>query len=336
MRVPGTLAHSGEELVDLFERQGVVQRLQRIDGGHHGAAFKACGRGETRRPRAHQPSATPALRKRSRQNHSANTTAPLPSRNYTSTRCPACCRPRPASTVRFHAGKKQKPCSTPRQHHTISHGYTSACPKHLAPFAKTMKSDLPLRQTHSGSTSSRPHRSIEVITSSPLVHKQATRHQSRLVTEPFSHRASSHRAWSRGASSHRAPSRGASSRRASSHRASSRRAPSRGASSRRVEPRGVESQGVESQGVESQGVAGRRVAGRRVAERRAAGRRVTGCRVTRRRGASSRRASSRRASSRRASSHRARGGGGHLYFVSIRHVNTVWSIVFVKCHRSKI
>lgn len=67
--VPCALAHAGEELVDLFQRQRVVQRFQRIDGRHHGAAFEACGRGETRRPQAHQPSVRPGSQKRSRQNH---------------------------------------------------------------------------------------------------------------------------------------------------------------------------------------------------------------------------------------------------------------------------
>ena len=60
--IPRALAHTGQELVDLFERQRVVQRFQRIDGGHHGAAFEACGRGETRRPQAHQPSVRPGSR----------------------------------------------------------------------------------------------------------------------------------------------------------------------------------------------------------------------------------------------------------------------------------
>lgn len=46
-----------------------MQRFQRIDGRHHGAAFEACGRGETRRPQAHQPSVRPGSQKRSRQNH---------------------------------------------------------------------------------------------------------------------------------------------------------------------------------------------------------------------------------------------------------------------------
>lgn len=45
--IPRALAHTGQELVDLFERQRVVQRFKRVDGGHHGAAFEACGRGET-------------------------------------------------------------------------------------------------------------------------------------------------------------------------------------------------------------------------------------------------------------------------------------------------
>lgn len=49
------LAHGAEELVDLFEGQRVVQRLQWVNGGHHGAAFKACSRAEERRcPEAHQ------------------------------------------------------------------------------------------------------------------------------------------------------------------------------------------------------------------------------------------------------------------------------------------
>lgn len=56
MWIPCTLTHAGEELVHLFQWQGVVQRFQRVDGGHHGASFEACGRGETRRPQARQTS----------------------------------------------------------------------------------------------------------------------------------------------------------------------------------------------------------------------------------------------------------------------------------------
>lgn len=54
--VPCALTHGGEELVDLFQREAVVQRLQGIDGGHHGAALKACSRGEKPGPQVHQPS----------------------------------------------------------------------------------------------------------------------------------------------------------------------------------------------------------------------------------------------------------------------------------------
>ena len=42
------LTHRVQELVHLLEGQRVVQRLQRVDGGHHGAAFKACSRGGER------------------------------------------------------------------------------------------------------------------------------------------------------------------------------------------------------------------------------------------------------------------------------------------------
>lgn len=49
------LTDGAEELVDLFEGQRVVQRFQWINGGHHGAAFKACSRAEGRpSPEAHQ------------------------------------------------------------------------------------------------------------------------------------------------------------------------------------------------------------------------------------------------------------------------------------------
>ncbi len=64
--VSGALAHAGKELVDLFQRQRVVQRFQRVDGGHHGAAFEACGRGETWSPQAHQSSVRPGSQKTSR------------------------------------------------------------------------------------------------------------------------------------------------------------------------------------------------------------------------------------------------------------------------------
>lgn len=75
--IPRAQAHTGEELVDLFERQRVVQRFQRVDGGHHGAAFEACGRGETRHPQAHQRPVRPGSQKRSRQkqNKQKNTSA---------------------------------------------------------------------------------------------------------------------------------------------------------------------------------------------------------------------------------------------------------------------
>src|SRR4029434_6203627 len=36
----------GEELVHLLERERVVERLQRVDGGNHGAAFKSCSQGK--------------------------------------------------------------------------------------------------------------------------------------------------------------------------------------------------------------------------------------------------------------------------------------------------
>lgn len=58
--VPCALTHCTEELVDLLQGQGVVQCLQRIDGWHHGAAFKSCSRGEeTWCPQACQPSEWP-------------------------------------------------------------------------------------------------------------------------------------------------------------------------------------------------------------------------------------------------------------------------------------
>lgn len=56
VRIPRAVAHAGEELVDLFQRQRVVQRLQRIDGGHHGAAFEACGAEERHDARSGQTS----------------------------------------------------------------------------------------------------------------------------------------------------------------------------------------------------------------------------------------------------------------------------------------
>lgn len=50
-----TLTHGAEELVDLFQGQRVVQRLQWVNWGHHRAAFKSCSRAEgTRCPEAHQ------------------------------------------------------------------------------------------------------------------------------------------------------------------------------------------------------------------------------------------------------------------------------------------
>lgn len=36
------LTHRLQEFVHLLQRQRVVQRLQRIDGGHHGVAFEPC------------------------------------------------------------------------------------------------------------------------------------------------------------------------------------------------------------------------------------------------------------------------------------------------------
>lgn len=36
------LAHRVEELVHLLQREQVVQRLQLVDGRHHGASFKPC------------------------------------------------------------------------------------------------------------------------------------------------------------------------------------------------------------------------------------------------------------------------------------------------------
>lgn len=40
VRLAAARTHRVEELVHLLQRERVVQRLQRIDGGHHGAAFK--------------------------------------------------------------------------------------------------------------------------------------------------------------------------------------------------------------------------------------------------------------------------------------------------------
>lgn len=93
--ISSALTHGAEELVDLFQGQRVVQRFQRVNGGHHGAAFEACSRAEeTRCPEAHQE-------------------AP---------RDPACQR-QPAelytSSERSHSLLLlRKPCWTPRRHHT--------------------------------------------------------------------------------------------------------------------------------------------------------------------------------------------------------------------------
>lgn len=55
MLISCTLTHGAEELVDLFQGQRVVQRLQWVNWGHHRAAFKSCSRAEgTRCPEAHQ------------------------------------------------------------------------------------------------------------------------------------------------------------------------------------------------------------------------------------------------------------------------------------------
>lgn len=40
MGLAAALTHRVEELVHLLQRERVVQRLQRVDRGHHGAAFK--------------------------------------------------------------------------------------------------------------------------------------------------------------------------------------------------------------------------------------------------------------------------------------------------------
>lgn len=40
MRVAATPAHGRQELVDLPQREGVVQGLQGINGRNHGTAFK--------------------------------------------------------------------------------------------------------------------------------------------------------------------------------------------------------------------------------------------------------------------------------------------------------
>lgn len=47
--ISSTLTHSTQELVNLLEGQRVVQRLQWVDRGHHGAAFKTCKRRRRRR-----------------------------------------------------------------------------------------------------------------------------------------------------------------------------------------------------------------------------------------------------------------------------------------------
>lgn len=52
--ISSTLTHSTQELVNLLEGQRVVQRLQRVDRGHHGAAFKTCKRRRRRRKRRHR------------------------------------------------------------------------------------------------------------------------------------------------------------------------------------------------------------------------------------------------------------------------------------------
>lgn len=105
MRIPGALADSGEELVDLPERQRVVQRLQRVDGGHHGASFEACGRGDTWHPRAHQ------LKPRHRRTKVTSITKRLPPktpRHGAAGTCLAVCDLQPSRSVCFHTGKLQK------------------------------------------------------------------------------------------------------------------------------------------------------------------------------------------------------------------------------------
>lgn len=44
MGLTAALTHGIEELVHLLERERVVQCLQWVDRGHHGAAFIACSR----------------------------------------------------------------------------------------------------------------------------------------------------------------------------------------------------------------------------------------------------------------------------------------------------
>ncbi len=189
-----------------------MQRFQRIDGGHHRAAFKACGRGETRRPKAHQPSVRPGSQKRSRQNHfSWHPTPPPQCHPYTTPQHAALksCScfwtgPNPLWTPASLYGSfprrqvAKKPCWTPRQHDTISNGNKSTHLKRLAAFAKASRSQehnvclsgqsqhteaAALTAAHSGQScpdcSSGPTRVIEG--SSSTVSSQP----SRISPEPF-------------------------------------------------------------------------------------------------------------------------------------------------------
>lgn len=146
VRISGTLAHPAQELVDLLQGQRVVQRLQRVDRGHHGAAFEACRGGETRRPQAHQLSVSWSGRSAVTDINVHPLQTRTPTTHCTSTSCPRLSTSlksrrelSTATSFHVHTGKLQKPCWTPTRGDTTP--TKSAHVKHVAVFAKA-KQDI--------------------------------------------------------------------------------------------------------------------------------------------------------------------------------------------------